>query len=98
MYTLIICELPCTPLIFSLPLQFFFFFLQTKDAAHLLKPQCHLTGVIVHGRGTYHFISGEEFPHDSNLTIECLQRVFTMLEKEGRLPKKLFVQMDNCSR
>jgi hypothetical protein len=71
---------------------------QTKNDATAGRPQMHVTGVIAHGRGTWAFVSGEEWPHDSNLTIECFQRVLHDLEAEGPLPPFLFVQMDNCSR
>jgi len=59
----------------------------------------HVTAVLAHGRGAYAYLSGEEWPHDSNLTIECIQRTLKDIErKEGKLPRTLFVQMDNCSR
>lgn len=38
--------------------------------------ETHITGVRVHGRSTITFIDCQQFPHDSNLTIELLSRVF----------------------
>ena len=38
--------------------------------------ETHVTGVRVHGRSTMMFIDWQQFPHDSNLTIELLSRVF----------------------
>ena len=38
--------------------------------------ETHITGVRVHGRSTIMFIDCQQFPHDSNLTIELLSRVF----------------------
>lgn len=38
--------------------------------------ETHVTGVRVHGRCTMMFIDCQQFPHDSNLTIELLTQVF----------------------
>ena len=38
--------------------------------------ETHVTGVRVHGRSTMMFIDCQQFPHDSNLTIELLSQVF----------------------
>ena len=56
---------------------------------------------MVHGQPTpttYH--APENVAHDPNLTIEVLQRTLKRLEEKrgGKLPKTLFLQMDNCTR
>jgi len=73
---------------------------QRKGEDHSGRAKTHLTGIINHGHWeSYAFISGEEYYHNSNLNIECLQRVFAhVIRKYNRLPDHLFVQMDNCSR
>jgi len=38
--------------------------------------ETHVTGVRAHGRSTMMFIDCQQFPHDSNLTIELLSQVF----------------------
>lgn len=59
----------------------------------------HVTGVLSHGHHrAWAFLSGDEVFHDSNLTIECLHRVLLDLAQLGPLPRKLFLQLDNCGR
>ena len=44
-------------------------------------------------------IETQVFPRGANVTIEVLHRVFTHVHQEdGRLPPKLYVQLDNCWR
>lgn len=43
--------------------------------------------------GAYVFLTGEEFPSDSNLTIEVIQRILKDVEqKRGKLPPVLYLQ------
>jgi hypothetical protein len=73
---------------------------QDKDSDAVERAKVGATGVIVHGRYHYAFISGEEWPKDSNMTIEILQRVLSDLEFESGkpLPRVMYLQMDNTSR
>lgn len=43
-------------------------------------------------------IDMNQYPHDSNLTINCLLRGLVLQASEGRLTPKLYVQLDNCIR
>ena len=56
---------------------------------------------MVHGQPTpttYH--APENVAHDPNLTIEVIQRTIKRLEAKrgGKLPRTLFLQLDNCTR
>ena len=73
--------------------------LTKQDSAVRLRH--HLVVAVVHGEPAptvYH--APENVAHDPNLTIEVLQRTLKRLEKErnGVLPKTLFLQVDNCTR
>jgi hypothetical protein len=71
----------------------------SKRSSDIYKQRCHLIGVIAHGVGSWVYTMSERLAADSNLTIEVLQRVLIAVEKKrGRLPKRLCLQMDNCTR
>jgi len=73
--------------------------MQSKSHDGLQRQQVHLTGVLAHGQHrAWAFLSGNEIFHDSNLTVECLQRVLIDITKDGPLPRKLYIQLDNCGR
>ena len=56
----------------------------------------HVTGVKVHSQNdAYCAVDYGQWPHDSNLTIAVLATVF---DQYTPLPKKLYLQMDNCGR
>lgn len=44
------------------------------------------------------FLDFLEYPHDSNLTLNCLLRALVITARDGHLPSKLCLQMDNCGR
>ena len=74
-----------------------------KTAANLWHLRTHLTGVIIHGHGSYAYMDLLQWPHDPNLTISILievllHRMLNLIENCHLLPKKLFLQMDNCVR
>ena len=73
-------------------------FSQCKSCQNLWTLRTHLTGVLVHGTGTFCYYDYLQFPHDCNLTLMCI--LLTLLEISGQrtLPPKLLVQMDNCVR
>src|SRR5438128_2105853 len=54
-------------------------------------------GVIAHGRGSFIYTTFEDVGHDANLTIECIQRTLKHLEKQGSLPRKMHIQLDNVT-
>ena len=77
----------------------------TKNCSGMLKLDNHCTGVIVTNgkftgdRRVYAYLNSNQFPQDSNKTVSILFDVLLdVKEKVGKLPKKLFVQSDNCSR
>jgi hypothetical protein len=73
---------------------------QTKTSSGMFKQKYHLIGALVHGRGAWVYTMSHRFPADPNVTIEVLQRVLADLSEEsgGPLPKKLYLQLDNCVR
>ena len=44
------------------------------------------------------FFQGKKFPSDTNSNLECLRRILEDLNIQGKLPKKLYIQMDNTSK
>jgi hypothetical protein len=71
----------------------------TKTTSSAFKQRYHLIGVLAHGIGAWVYTMSDKWRADSNLTIEVLQRVLTSIEeKRGKLPRKLYLQMDNCVR
>lgn len=65
----------------------------------MTKVGVHLMGAIVHGRRPYAFTFLENIKHGTNVTIECLHRIFRHVrETEGALPKILQLQMDNTCK
>lgn len=70
---------------------------KTTSTAH--KQSTHFVAAIVHGLGAWLYGLGDEWAHDSNLTIEVLQRTLSNVELRGNdLPPILDLQMDNCWR
>jgi hypothetical protein len=47
-----------------------------------------------------YFFPGKKFPCDSNANLECLRRILEDIarSKDGKLPKKLYIQMDNTCK
>ena len=64
-----------------------------------MKMRQYLVGAIVHGRNVYFYRHLDVFPRGANVTIEVLHRLFEdTYERYGGLPKRLYLQMDNCWR
>ena len=72
------------------------FVIQACDNSKLL--QTHLIGALIHGRRTVAYIDILQWPHDSNLTLNCLLEGLVRASNDGRLPPKLYIQLDNCGR
>ena len=77
----------------------------TKDTSGLLRMTNHLCGVIVTNgqfesdRTIMSFLNSDQFPNDSNKTCEIFMHVLEFCQvKLGKLPKKLNIQTDNCSK
>lgn len=68
---------------------------KSKQDSGSKKLQLHLVGAMIHGRGTQLYLFHENWPKDSNMTIEVLQRTLSTMPV---LPKHLLLQMDNCFR
>ena len=79
---------------------------RTKDSSGMLKLENHCTGVIATNgklagdRKIFMFLNNNQFPQDSNKTVSILFNVLLTLKKDlgGKLPRKLFIQSDNCGR
>ena len=70
----------------------------TKSSQHLWCLRTHLTGCLIHGYGCYGFFDFLQFPHDTNLTLTSILLALLEISKLKKLPKHLFIQMDNCVR
>ena len=68
----------------------------SKSAAGLWVLRTHITGFIQHGVGAGIFIDFQQWPHDSNLTINILMQL--LLSSQKPLADTLLLQMDNCAR
>ena len=78
---------------------------KTKDCAGMLKLDNHCTGVIVTSgkfkgdRCVFAYLNNNQFPQDSNKTASIVFDVLMFVKtKFGKLPRKMLVQSDNCSR
>ena len=77
----------------------------TKECSGMLRLNNHCTGVIVHNgqfvndRVVIAYLNNDQFPQDSNKTISIIFDVLMGVQQSlGKLPKKVFIQTDNCSR
>lgn len=76
-----------------------YFYRRSHAEDSMVKVPVHLMGAIVHGRRPYGFTFLENIKHGTNVTIECLHRIFSHIrEQEGALPKILQIQMDNTCK
>lgn len=76
---------------------------KSKSAVNLWHLRTHVTGAIVHGKGCYTYCDILQWPHDPNLTMNIflLLLLYQLTEIKNNcltMPKKLFVQLDNCMR
>jgi hypothetical protein len=72
---------------------------QSKTEAQAWLVPVKLIGVLVHGRGGWAFTHVKNCKSGSNITIDAIHRVLVeILETEGKLPDKLYVQLDNTTR
>lgn len=74
-----------------------------KSAANLWHLRTHVTGAIIHGHGSYAYTDLLQWPHDPNLTMNILieillRRIMDYIGSKVPLPKKLYIQLDNCNR
>jgi len=70
-----------------------------KSAENMELLQISVVGVIVHGFGNFAFHYNRRFAHDSSLVAWLILSVLQLvLAAKGRLPRRLFIQMDNCVR
>ena len=60
----------------------------------------HFALAVVHGVGTKCYVTRDNVASDPNLTVEVLQRTLQYAEEArgGKLPPKLYLQLDNCWR
>ena len=78
----------------------------TKDTSGLLRLNNHLTGVIITNGGfasdrcILAYLNSDQFPQDSNKTCTILVDVLKFCQQNlgGKLPRKLYIQTDNCSK
>lgn len=71
----------------------------SKATSNAPKLKTHFVGAIVHGIGSWLYGMLDNWKHDSNLTIEVIQRTLQKVELTGReLPPRLDLQFDNCFR
>lgn len=70
--------------------------LQDVDPAKLLVT--HIVGALFHGGSTYAMIDLNQYPHDSNLTLNCLLHSLALQARAGKLTPTVYIQLDNCAR
>ena len=59
----------------------------------------HVYGCLAHGRRAYAFIVGDHVKQGHNTTIQVIHEVLLdTIKREGKLPKTLFLQLDNTCR
>ena len=71
-------------------------FPQDCNPAKLL--QTHLVGGEVHGQKVYVLLDFLQWPHDANLTLNCLLWILTESSKNQKLTPTIYIQLDNCGR
>ena len=70
-----------------------------KACQNIRNLRTHLTGNLVHGRGSYGFFDFQQWPHDCNLTLTSLLLTLVQVgQKHGSILRKLLLQFDNCVR
>lgn len=70
---------------------------KTTDGAY--KCKTHLFGAISHGRKAYCYTVTDSVKLGHNATIDVIHRVLMdTLETEGKLPRKLLLQLDNTTK
>lgn len=69
-----------------------------KSCQNLWSLRTHLTGVLVHGTGSFCFFDYLQWSHDCNLTLSTILFTLEQLSTSRTLPPRLLVQMDNCVR
>lgn len=74
----------------------FFCYFQACDQAKLLHT--HVTGVMLHGKSTYMVLDCNQYPHDSNWTLNCLLYCLDREFGSTGFPQTLYIQLDNCAR
>ncbi|XP_070536890.1 uncharacterized protein [Ptychodera flava] len=63
------------------------------------KLKTHFTGALCHAnKKMYTLVDLCQYCHDTNLTLTCLLHTLHKESKDGKLPAKLYVQLDNCVR
>ena len=62
-----------------------------KSCQNLWCLRSHLTGVLIHGKGTYGYFDYNQWPHDSNLTITTLLQTLAKIANDGPLPRTLLL-------
>ena len=78
----------------------------TKDTSGLLRLNNHLTGAIITNGSLPNdtcflaYLNNDQFPQDSNKTCSIMMHILEFAQKKlgGKLPRKLLVQTDNCSK
>jgi hypothetical protein len=74
-----------------------------KDTSEDDVLHCKLTGCLVYRKAIHsygYFLPGKKFQADSNANLESLRRVLEDIaqSRNGQLPKKLYIQMDNTCK
>lgn len=68
------------------------------EKGHALKVR--LIGILTHSvpNKLHLYTLTEEYETGANHIIECIHRLLNAMGNSGTLPRRLFIQMDNCSR
>jgi hypothetical protein len=73
---------------------------ESKSSGELERLNVHVTGVLVHNAKQRAFVYTwlDNFPADSNVSIQVILDVINRMKAKGPLPPTLYIQADNCWR
>jgi hypothetical protein len=76
-----------------------YFHTATHSSQKCLKVPVHLMAVLVHGEAVHGYTYVENFKQGTNVTIQAMHHALAhKVAKDGRLPARLYLQLDNTSK
>jgi hypothetical protein len=71
----------------------------THSTSKALRVPVHFMGVLVHGEAVHAYTYFENFKQGNNVTIQAIHHALARkLERDGKLPSTLYLQLDNTSK
>ena len=76
-----------------------YFYASTHSSQKCLRLPVHLMGTLVHGEAVHAATYFENFKQGTNVTIEAINYALgAKLQRDGKLPDRLYLQLDNTSK